>query len=75
VIPRWLVVALVVVVTVAWLANLIVGWRDPHNSEPAVNTIFMVIIGSLFALDREGPISKAISRWTGKGKRSEDDDS
>lgn len=71
-IPRWLVVALVIVVACAWLANLVVGWQDPHNSEPAVNTVFLVVIGSLFALDREGAVAKAIGRLSDKHKRGDD---
>lgn len=74
-IPRWLVVTLVVVVAGAWVVNLVVGWQDPHNSEPAVNTIFLVIIGSLFALDKDGVVAKAINRLSDKGKRSGDEDS
>ncbi len=77
-IPRWLVITLVVVVSGAWLANLVVGWQDPRSSEPAVNTVFLVIIGSLFALDRDGVVGRAISRLTDKpdkGKRPGGDDS
>lgn len=74
-IPRWLAVALVIIVSGAWVANLVIGWQDPQSSEPAVNTVFLVVIGSLFALDRDGVVGKAITRLTDKGKRPRDDDS
>lgn len=48
--PRPLWIALTVVISLAWLANLVVGWLDIGRTEPAVNFIFGAVIGSLYVV-------------------------
>lgn len=48
--PRALWIALTVVISLAWLANLVVGWLDIGRTEPAVNFIFGAVIGSLYVV-------------------------
>lgn len=48
--PRALWITLTVVIALAWLANLVVGWADLGRTEPAVNFIFGAVIGSLYVV-------------------------
>lgn len=48
--PRPLWIALTVIISLAWLANLIVGWLKIGPTEPAVNFIFGAIVGSLYVV-------------------------
>lgn len=48
--PRALWIALTVVISLAWLANLVVGWAGIGRTEPAVNFIFGAVIGSLYVI-------------------------
>lgn len=50
--PRPLVVALAVMVSIAWAVNLIVGFLYPGRNDPALNMIFMIVVGAAFALER-----------------------
>ena len=52
--PRPLVVGLAVLVSIMWAVNLIVGLIYPERSDPAVNAIFAIVIGAVFALERRG---------------------
>jgi hypothetical protein len=38
-----------------WAINLIVGMLDPDRDDPAVNAIFAIVIGAVFALQRRDP--------------------
>lgn len=48
--PRALWIAVTVVIVLAWLANLVVGWLALGNAEPAVNFIFGAVVGSLYMI-------------------------
>lgn len=48
--PRTLWIAVTVVIVLAWLANLVVGWFYIGRSEPAVNFIFGAVVGSLYMI-------------------------
>lgn len=50
--PRPLVVGLAVLISIMWAANLIVGFLYPGRSDPALNAIFAIVVGSIFALGR-----------------------
>jgi hypothetical protein len=49
--PRPLVIAIAVIITLAWAANVTIGFIDPDRSVPGLNTIFGIVVGSVFALD------------------------
>lgn len=50
--PRPLVIALAVLISTMWAANLIVGWLYPDRSDPAVNAIFAIVAGAVYGLQR-----------------------
>jgi hypothetical protein len=74
VLPRPLLIALTILISLAWLANLTVGWIDPSRSIPAVNTIFGIVAGSLFALGQKDSAISAIKTLQGKRTRPARDD-
>lgn len=53
--PRPLVIGLAVLISIMWAANLIVGFLYPERSDPAINAIFAIVAGSVFALRRREP--------------------
>jgi hypothetical protein len=48
--PRPLWIALTVIISLAWLANLVVGWLGIGQTETAVNFIFGAVVGSLYVV-------------------------
>lgn len=48
--PRPLVTAMTVLISVMWAANLVIGWLDPDRSDPAVNAIFAIVAGAAYGL-------------------------
>jgi hypothetical protein len=52
--PRPILIALVILISVAWATNLAVGYLGIANTEPSVNAIFALIVGALFPLVRKG---------------------
>ena len=52
--PRWLVIALAILISVMWSANVIIGYLYPGHSEPSLNAIFAIVAGAVFALERVG---------------------
>ena len=52
--PRWLVIALAILISIMWSANVVVGLLYPGRSDPALNAIFAIVAGAVFALDRFG---------------------
>lgn len=50
--PKPLLIALVILIGSAWTANLVVDYTTGRG-EPAVNAIFGIVVGSLFALGRK----------------------
>lgn len=53
--PRPLVIALAVLISTMWATNLIVGFLYPGRSDPALNAIFAIVVGAVFALQRRAP--------------------
>lgn len=51
--PQPLIVALVILVSLAWTANLVVGYFKLAETEPSVNAVFAIIVGALFAMGRK----------------------
>lgn len=62
--PRPLVTALAVLISIAWAANLIIGFLYPGRSDPALNAIFAIVVGAVFALGRRD--ERAASRTVRK---------
>lgn len=60
--PRPLVIALAVLISIMWAANLVVGFLYPGRSDPALNAIFAIVAGSVFALGRNGSSPGRIRR-------------
>lgn len=51
VLPRPLVIALTILITVMWATNLIVGWYlADGRADPAVNAIFAIVAGAVYGL-------------------------
>lgn len=62
--PRPLVTALAVLISIAWAANLLVGFLYPGRSDPALNAIFAIVVGAVFALGRrdERSVARAVRK-------------
>lgn len=61
--PRWLVVTIVCLVTILWSANVAVGWYDPSRGVAGLNWIFGLVVGGTLAADK--PIARGIRRIGG----------
>jgi hypothetical protein len=71
--PRPLWIALTVVISLAWLANLVVGWLKIGPTEPAVNFIFGAVIGSLYVIrPRAAEAAKNIVDAIGGSKNTDE---
>lgn len=75
--PRPLVTALAVLISIAWAANLIVGFLYPGRSDPALNAIFAIVVGAVFALGRREPsptksVRKKIARAIDPDRETDD---
>jgi hypothetical protein len=55
VLPRPVITFLVILVSLAWTANLVVGYFKLAETEPSVNAIFAIIVGALFAMGKKKP--------------------
>jgi ABC-type amino acid transport system permease subunit len=69
VLPRPLLIALTILISLAWLANLAIGYIDPPRAIPAVHTIFGIVAGSLFALGQKDNAVAAIKKAQAKRAR------
>ncbi len=67
--PKPLLIALTIVIALAWVANLVVGYIDPTRAIPAVHTIFGIVAGSLFALGQADNAKAAIKSIQAKRSR------
>lgn len=74
VLPKPLLVALTILIALAWLANLAIGWVDPTRSIAAVNTIFGLVAGSLFTLGHKDTAVAAYRSIKAKKTRPPDPD-
>lgn len=68
--PRPVVTALTILITLAWCANVVVGFLYPERHDPTLNAIFGVVVGGIFALKRNsnGTVHRAraeLARWIG----------
>lgn len=51
--PRPLTIALTVLISVVWAANVVIGFVDPSRSDPYINAIFAIVTGAVYALGRK----------------------
>ena len=51
--PRPLMIALTVLISLAWITNLVIGYLQPAASQPSVNAVFAIVVGALYALGRK----------------------
>lgn len=70
VLPKSLLIALTILISLAWIANLTIGWLDPARAIPAVNTIFGIVAGGLFTLGQKDAAVGAIKALHAKRARS-----
>lgn len=56
--PRPLVTALAILISIMWATNLIVGFLYPGRSDPYLNAIFAIVVGAVFALGKREPTSQ-----------------
>lgn len=52
--PRALQIALMWIVSLAWVANIVIGYFKPDLGQQAVNAAFMVVLAVLFRTLRRG---------------------
>jgi hypothetical protein len=59
--PRPLVTAITILITLAWAVNVVVGFTDPSRHDPTINAIFAVVVGAIYALrnGKNGTVSTA----------------
>ena len=51
VLPRPLVIALTILISVMWATNLVVGWYlAAGRADPAVNAIFAIVAGAVYGM-------------------------
>lgn len=51
--PRPLWIALTIMISLCWLANVVIGFIDLDRAQPAINLIFGAVAGTLY-IDRPG---------------------
>ncbi len=51
--PRWLVTAITVLITVVWAINVGLGFFAPGRHDPSLNALFAVVVGGLLAVGRK----------------------
>jgi hypothetical protein len=66
VLPRPLLIALTIVISLAWIANIVVSYVDPAKAIPAVNTIFGIVAGSLYVIGQKDTALGAIKNLQAK---------
>jgi len=54
VLPRPLMIAIAVLVTLAWAVNVVLGFLYPGRADPSLNAIFATVVGAAFALGKPG---------------------
>lgn len=52
--PRGLTIALTVLISLVWAANVVVGFLNPNLRDPTINAIFAIVVGAIYALGRKG---------------------
>ncbi|MGW5720765.1 hypothetical protein ACWEVP_31650 [Amycolatopsis sp. NPDC003865] len=73
--PRPLMIALAVLISLVWAVNVIVGFIDPARHDPTLNAIFALVVGAVFALGRkESRAVKDARRRIAHAIAGEDDD-
>lgn len=52
--PRPLLTALTILISLAWAANVIVGFLLPERHDASLNAVFAVVVGGVYALSGNG---------------------
>lgn len=52
--PRPLIIAITILITIAWAVNVGVGFFDPDRHDPTISAIFAVVVGAIYALRPNG---------------------
>lgn len=60
--PRPLVIALAILISILWATNVVVGMLYPGRSDPSLNAIFAIVVGAVFALGRRSETPKTTTR-------------
>lgn len=58
--PTWMAVTVVVIVTAAWVANVVIGYFDPARASMAVNAAFTIVMGLLVRSATVGRLRRRI---------------
>ncbi len=73
--PRPLVIALALLISIVWAVNVVVGFVDPTRHDPTLNGIFALVVGAVFALGRkEESKVKAVRKRIARAIAGEDDE-
>lgn len=70
--PRPVVIGLAILVAVAWATNFTIGMLYPGRSDPALNTIFAIVVGAVFTLDGGKEVVTRIRRKRAESAAVED---
>lgn len=71
--PRPVVIGLAILVAVAWATNFAIGLLYPGRSDPALNTIFGIIVGAVFTLDGGKAVVTRVRRKRAEAASQEDE--
>lgn len=52
-IPPQILTALAILISAVWLVNVVLGFLAPERHDPAINGLFAVVVGALFAVGRK----------------------
>lgn len=55
--PRPIMSAVTVLVSLAWAANVIFGFAEPGRNDPTINAIFGIVVGGVYALQQRSSVT------------------
>jgi hypothetical protein len=74
VLPRWLVIALAILISIAWAVNLTVGIIYPGRSDPYLNGIFALVVGAAFTVGAGKAAVDAARRKASQALKPDEED-
>lgn len=72
--PKPLLIALTILIAMAFAANVIVSYVDPPRAVPAINTIFGAVLGALFMSGQKDNAVAAIKSIQARREQSKQDE-